>query len=86
MATLYVRDVPDELYDALRERAGAEGRSISAEALHLLKRVIEEDREDHRRADAHVAALSRMRQIRESLTLSPGYPDSTKLLREDRER
>ena len=86
MATLYVRDVPDELYDALRERAGAEGRSISAEAVRLLDLALEREQSDRRRAAAHAAALDRMRRMRESATLPPGYPDSTELLREDRAR
>jgi hypothetical protein len=36
MATLHVRNVPDELYERLRVHAEAEGRSIGAEAVHLL--------------------------------------------------
>jgi hypothetical protein len=36
MATLHVRNVPDELYELLRERAVANGRSIGAETCQLL--------------------------------------------------
>jgi len=36
MATLHVRNVPDELYERLRVQAEAEGRSIGAEAVQLL--------------------------------------------------
>ncbi len=36
MATLHVRNVPDDLYERLRVQAEAEGRSIGAEAVHLL--------------------------------------------------
>jgi Clp amino terminal domain, pathogenicity island component/Arc-like DNA binding domain len=36
MATLHVRNVPDELYELLRERAAANGRSIGAETCQLL--------------------------------------------------
>jgi plasmid stability protein len=36
MATLYVRNVPDDLYERLRVQADAEGRSIGAEAVQLL--------------------------------------------------
>jgi len=36
--TLYVENIPDELYDALRNRAqGPPGRSIAAEVLALLE-------------------------------------------------
>ncbi len=37
MATLHVRNVPDELYERLREAAEEEGRSIGAQATILLR-------------------------------------------------
>src|ERR1700759_1170669 len=37
MATLHVRNVPDELYELLRIAAGEDGRSIGAEATMLLR-------------------------------------------------
>lgn len=37
MATLHVRNVPDELYELLRERATANDRSIGAETVQLLE-------------------------------------------------
>ena len=37
MATLYVKDIPDELYKALRSRAREHHRSIAAEVLTLLQ-------------------------------------------------
>jgi hypothetical protein len=36
LATLHVRNVPDELYELLRTRAAANGRSIGAETCQLL--------------------------------------------------
>ncbi len=40
MATLYVRNVPSDLYEQLKERASAEWRSIAAEAVVLLRRAL----------------------------------------------
>jgi ATP-dependent Clp protease ATP-binding subunit ClpA len=37
MATLHVRNVPDPVYDALRESAEANGRSIGSEAITLIQ-------------------------------------------------
>jgi len=37
MATLHVRNVPDEVYELLRERAAVNGRSIGAETVQLLE-------------------------------------------------
>ena len=40
MATLYVENVPEELYQALRSRAKSRRRSIAAEVLCLLEENI----------------------------------------------
>ena len=37
MATLYVENVPDEIYKALRKRARANRKSIAAEVISLLR-------------------------------------------------
>ena len=36
LPTLYIRNVPPEVYAALEARAGRSGRSVSAEALAIL--------------------------------------------------
>jgi hypothetical protein len=38
MATLYVRDVPPELYEEIKRWAKGAGRSVNAEVLALLER------------------------------------------------
>jgi plasmid stability protein len=40
MATLHVRNVPDELYELLRDEAERDGRSIGAQAVILLRRAL----------------------------------------------
>ena len=42
MATLHVRNVPDELYEELRVSAERDGRSIGAEAITLLRFALSE--------------------------------------------
>ncbi len=37
MATLHVRNVPEDVYEALRKRAEYEGRSISATTIAILR-------------------------------------------------
>jgi plasmid stability protein len=41
VATLHVRNVPDLLYEALRANAAVEGRSIGAQTVELLRRVLD---------------------------------------------
>jgi plasmid stability protein len=55
MATLHVRDVPDELYEELRKRAERDGRSIGAEAIALLRFAMFE----HARVYGNVEQASR---------------------------
>ena len=45
MATLHVRNVPEPLYELLRECAEREGRSIGAQATTLLQRALLSRRE-----------------------------------------
>jgi len=40
MATLHVRNVPDQLYEELRAAATEDGRSIGAEAIDLLRTAL----------------------------------------------
>ena len=80
MATLHVRNVPDELMERLRERARAENRSISAELVTLLERALREQ-------SLPVAVLlERMSRRLEEQRLRPHVPDSLELIREDRGR
>lgn len=84
MATLYVENVPDDLYEALRKRARSQRRSIAAEVIKLLELNIPTEKvlSSRRKAFAELAKL------RSSRTPSPGpLPSSSEeMIREDRER
>jgi plasmid stability protein len=43
MATLHVRDVPSETYEALRRLAAERGSSMNTEAIRLLGRALRTD-------------------------------------------
>ncbi|MCB8919426.1 MAG: hypothetical protein H6666_16030 [Ardenticatenaceae bacterium] len=80
MPTLHVRNVPDSIYDRLRQRAQARNRSISAEVVMLLDLALEESE------DNQAQVLDRIRRRRFFDPASVNAPDSTTLLREDREQ
>ena len=82
MATLYVENVPEELYEALRERARSNRRSISAETIFLLERALPTAAELRRR-DAFYRRIQRLSA--RAGAVAPG-PSTEQLLREDRER
>ncbi|HEX4134753.1 MAG TPA: hypothetical protein VHY84_09110 [Bryobacteraceae bacterium] len=62
MPTLYVENVPADLYDALRRQAKSEGRSISSEVMKLLSEHVPTSAELARRRRAFALA----RKLRES--------------------
>lgn len=83
MPTLYVENVPEELYEALRERARQHRKSISAEVLALLEENIPTPGELARRKD-FLDRVGRMR-ARPSPSAGP-FPTSEEMQREDRGR
>ena len=60
-ATLYVENVSDELYDALRKRARKNRKSIAAEVLELLEQNVPTEREMKARED-FIGVLKKLRQ------------------------
>lgn len=59
MATIYLRDVPDDVADALKERAAGEGRSLSAYLGAELAKIAA------RPTNAEIVARLRARERRE---------------------
>jgi hypothetical protein len=83
MPTLYVENVPEELYEALRARAKANRASISAEVLSLLKENVPTAAELARRK----RIVKRILRIRAQASKSGGrFPTAEEMLREDRSR
>jgi len=83
MATLYVENVPDDLYEALRGRARARRRSIAAEVIALLEANLPTEEELKARAEL----FRRLERIRRKKSPSPGpFPSTEQLQREDRAR
>jgi plasmid stability protein len=83
MATLYVENVPNDLYEALRRRARAHRKSIAAEVVSLLEQNIPTAAELKRRHKA----LEELKKIR--FASPPGlgpFPTAEEMIREDRQR
>jgi plasmid stability protein len=83
MPTLYVENVPDELYQALRKRARENRKSIAAEVISLLERDVPTAKELHGRREFY----KRMAELRARPPESPGpFPTAEEMIREDRDR
>ena len=83
MPTLYVENVPKDLYEALRARVRKNRSSIAAEVIEMLKDTV-----------PTAAELKRRRQFYDELRAiqahkPPGkgpFPSTEEMIREDRER
>ena len=83
MATLYVENVPEAIYEALRKRARKNRKSISAEVIELLHRSVPTAQE----LQARQEFVRRLKEISSKEPLTPGpFPSAEDMVREDRER
>jgi antitoxin FitA len=81
MPTLYVRDVPSQLYERLRQEAASARRSLSAETIELLRRSL---------SPGSGLSLEQLLQgadrVRAKHAVAEGSPSAAELIREDRDR
>jgi plasmid stability protein len=82
MATLYVENVPDELYDALKRRARENRKSIAAEVLVLLEENVPTEMELKRRKKL----FEELKKLRGSASAAGSFASSEEMVRQDRER
>jgi len=83
MATLYVENVPDDLYEALRDRARMNRKSIAAEVVEMLRENVPTPA-DLARRQAALRRAARLRALpgRVGMDVVP----AEELLRQDRGR
>jgi len=82
MATLYVRNFPDELYEAVQELAEDADVSIRAEVIELVTDAVARQQQMRRRREAMARIKSRYHRF----TAPADGKDTLAMLREDRER
>ncbi|HYL64295.1 MAG TPA: hypothetical protein VE077_16905 [Candidatus Methylomirabilis sp.] len=83
MPTLYVENVPRDLYEAIRKSAKSQRRSIAAEILVLLAKSFPTQKELKRRREW----VQKLRSLDASIPpLSGDGPSSVEMIREDRSR
>ena len=83
MATLYVRNIPEELYRALRKRAQQHRKTIAAE----IRTMLEENFPTASVLRKRKRIFKDLENLRFSVSPGPGpFPNSEQMQREDRER
>jgi plasmid stability protein len=83
MPTLYVENIPDDLYRALRKRARENRKSIAAEVISLLERNVPTAKELQARREFY-DRMAEFRAVRSQN--SPSFPTAEEMIREDRNR
>ncbi len=83
MATLYVENIPRDLYEALRKRAKSNQRSIAAEVLAILEENVPTAQEIKARHE-FVGKILRLR-AKQPKSSGP-FQSAEEMIREDRER
>jgi hypothetical protein len=78
MATLYVRDIPDRLYEQVRKMAQAQGRSLSSCVIIALEQALADETVRRKRSRA-LATIRRRRR-----PLPSGARDSVAMLADTR--
>ena len=87
MPTLYVRNVPEELYQKLQELAASQHRSISTQVLTILEQALPTSQQAKSETNKPITEiLAESRRRRRVNPTDFGLPDSTELIREDRDR
>lgn len=81
MAELHVQNVPPDLLKRLSEQAASHGRSVSEEAIVLLRESLSSTGQTARRR----TAIERLEAIRDRARLPIGAPTAEELIREDRD-
>ena len=79
MPTLYIRNVPPEVYEALRARAKREGRSVNAEALLMLEQMAA------REPRQQTPLVERFRRLAMSIDYPADAPRPEEIIRQARD-
>lgn len=81
MPTLYVENVPEDRYEALRKQARDHHRSIAAEVIALLEENVPTEQEMEKRRELYEYA----KRMHERKPLEGHFPSTEEMIREDRE-
>jgi antitoxin FitA len=86
---LHPLNIPDELHQRMQELAKAENSSVDAHVITILQKALEtktQETEDERRKNVLQLLEESSNRRRRLNPADFGLPDSTKMIREDRDR
>lgn len=91
MATLHVENIPDDLYAKLQQLAKSQNSTIDTEVVNLLQSALPKEIQQPqtkvgKSAKELLIEITQRREQRQQRNLDREWPDSTTLIREDRDR
>ena len=88
MNNFNVITLPDQLYQELQKLAESENDSIESQVVTLLQKALQEKQQqtETQRRQNVLKILEESRLLREQLPNDIEWPDSTEMIREDRDR
>lgn len=89
MATLQIENLPDELYRSIQSLAVAKSVTLNDAVIEILAQAIQPGSTNARQAQAFKESSEALARIRDRPRVNPldfGLPDSTQMIREDRDR
>lgn len=88
MNNFNVITLPDQLYQQLQKLAESENDSIESQVVTLLQKALQEKQQqtETQRRQNVLKVLEESRLLREQLPNDIEWPDSTEMIREDRDR
>lgn len=86
MATLQIKNLPDELYHCVQNLADDRKLTVNETIIFLLKQAFESSQAQVNQTESTAKILKRIRERPRVNPIVSGLPDSTILIREDRHR
>ena len=77
--TLHIRNVPDEIYGALREQAKQRGTSMNTEVIVILKKAL------HGKGRSWDEVMKSLEENAKEIGFGPDWPAPEDVIREDRD-
>lgn len=76
---MHIRNVPEEIYEGLRERARERGTSMNAETIAILRDVV------RFRRQSWEETMASLEQFAQEIDFGPDWPAPEELIRADRD-
>lgn len=89
MATLQIENLPDELYRSIQSLAAAKSVTLNDAIIQILVQAVQLGSVNAQQAKAFKESSEALARIRDRPRVNPldfGLPDSTQMIREDRDR